>query len=1067
MKILQTNKRYTRIVHIGDIHIRLLKRHDEYKQVFNNFLKDIAQYPGQETCIVISGDIFHSKTDLQPECINIASYFLGGCAKLFPTIIIAGNHDATLSNKSRLDSISPIIDALNNPNLFYLKSTDLYGFGNILFNNMSVFDPTENYIRGENIPSIYRNQYEHIIALFHGAVDNATSDTGYTVKNPAIMPPLFDGHHLALLGDIHKMQDMQDYDPDNSKPCIRYCGSLIVQNHGEFLTGHGYTLWNLSDYSYTHHDIPNDYGYFTVDIVNGRLCTSLLDLPKKVRLRVKCLNSNMSDVKAIIADIKTKSEVIEIAHVRVEQEQAKTDVIPFCKDIILTDLTNVNYQDKLITEFLTKKLGISSSTKLDDILTINRSTNQLIKQDDFVRNLKWKPIRFEFDNMFTYGEGNVIDFTQMDGIYGIFGPNRSGKSSILSAFLFCLFDKFERGFKGLHVLNTQKSSFRCKLEFEIAEVRYFIERTGTITPGGNVKVDVYFWRIKDGVEEPLRGNARSNTNDIIRNYIGTYDDFILTTMAFQNAKNSTSFIDMGNTERKDLLVQFVGLNIFDKLHDAGGERAKELNVALKLHKAKNYQVELQQSQNALNHANTLFTECEVRVNDLKLQIAAVNEQITKETANLIKLDSSVPTDLGQLNSQHTAAVTALLQKREFITKTKASLLEVESNQSSVESKIGDIEKSNLVESHKIYKDLSRKIAAAKQKIESKKIEIRTKLDKVEKLKTHKFDPACKYCTENQFVKDAYQAKKELENDKKESDAMMEEMDTLKKKFAEYEWVDKLYETYTTLLVEQGKLKSVQSSLSEKIIISNNDVEKLDAAIKTAVRQIEIYHRNETTVQSNVKIQLYIDEFRNTLTKLDVEFRKANRALMEVSEKRGHFSTEIDKLTATIKEIAAMEYESECYQHYLTAIGRDGIPYQVICNAVPEIEKEVNSILSQVVDYTVQFETDGKNIVPYVVYEHGRWPIELTSGYERFIASIAIRVALANISNLPMANFLALDEGMGTLDKEHLAIMPTFFSILKHSYDFILIISHLDNIRDAVDKQIEILHDGTTSKVVFE
>jgi len=163
----------------------------------------------------------------------------------------------------------------------------------------------------------------------------------------------------------------------------------------------------------------------------------------------------------------------------------------------------------------------------------------------------------------------------------------------------------------------------------------------------------------------------------------------------------------------------------------------------------------------------------------------------------------------------------------------------------------------------------------------------------------------------------------------------------------------------------------------------------------------------------------------------------------------------------------LENESDSYQQYLIAVGRDGIPYQVICNAVPEIEQEVNSLLSQVVDFTIQFETDGKNIVPYVVYEYGRWPIELTSGYERFVASIAIRVALTNISNLPKTTGLFIDEGFGTLDPDNLASMHTLFSFLKNNFDFIWVISHLDALKDSVDKIIEISRDGNMSKVVFE
>jgi DNA repair exonuclease SbcCD ATPase subunit len=245
------------------------------------------------------------------------------------------------------------------------------------------------------------------------------------------------------------------------------------------------------------------------------------------------------------------------------------------------------------------------------------------------------------------------------------------------------------------------------------------------------------------------------------------------------------------------------------------------------------------------------------------------------------------------------------------------------------------------------------------------------------------------------------------------------------------------------------------------------VEKLDATLKNVIHQIELYHRNDVAVDNNSKIQSKISAYRNTLTRLDIDLQKQTRVMMEISGKRELFKNQIIKLQETIDDLTELEYEADSHQLYLSAVGRDGIPYQVICNAVPEIEKEVNSILSQVVDYTLQFETDGKNVVPYVVYEYGRWPIELTSGFERFVASVAIRVALTNISNLPKTTFLALDEGFGALDPEHLAAMYTLFSFLKSNYDFILVVSHLDALKDAVDKTIELRKEGNFSKVIFE
>lgn len=1065
--ILKTNiQKFTHIVHIADIHIRLNKRHDEYREVFANFYDEVRKSPNT-TVVALLGDIFHSKSDLSPECVQMASDLFNSVANLRPFIIVAGNHDATLSNKSRLDSLTPIVNALNHPNLYYLKNTGLYGFGNILFNNMCVFDDPERYILGKDIPAVYRNQYDTVVVLFHGAMCGAALDTGYSINDSSIMPPLFDWHDMALLGDIHKKQDMQEYNSNEHKPCIHYVGSMIQQNHGESLKGHGYSVWNIPSKTYTFHELKNDFGYFTIEVQKGKLTTDISDLPKKTRLRVKCFESIASEVKSVIADIKLKSQVVETAYVRMDQELDKKDVIPLCKDIVLTDLTNIDYQNRLITEFVTKRLQITDPQKLDDILNINRNTNLLIKKDEFSRNLKWKPIRFEWDNMFTYGEGNVIDFTKMDGTYGIFGPNKSGKSSILSALIFCLFDKFDRGFKGSHVLNVQKSSFKCKFEFEISGVRYFIERTGTTTRSGNVKVDVSFWKIVNGKEEELHGTARRNTNDIIRDYIGTYEDFILTAASFQTAKNNSSFIDMGNTERKDLLVQFIGINIFDRLHESAGERNKEITTLLKLHKDKNYQLEITQNQNALVYANSLFEEVNKEVNSLKKQITDVNNQIIKETEKLIKLDSDIPTNIEQLENRKTTAESTLAQKRKLIAENKDKILEFEKELEIIDSEIKKIEDSNFVESHKKYKELTEKINLLKQDIDLKKVKIKGKLEKVARLEKHEYDPNCKFCMNNAFVKDAIKAKKELNTDKKETDKILEDLDSARKKSNKYKWVEKSYEDYTKFLNKRGEVKDNCAILSKDIIISTNELERLNASYKSIIQQIELYHRNEISVETNTKVQSIISAYHNTLNKLDVEFQKNNSSLMEISGKKELFKNQIENLTKTIKEVSDLEYESELYQNYLNVVGRDGIPYQVICNTVPEIEQEVNSILSQVVDYTIQFETDGKNVIPYVVYEYGRWSIELTSGYERFVASVAIRVALTNVSNLPKTTGLFIDEGFGTLDADNLASMPTLFSMLKSNFDFIVVISHLDVLKDAVNKTIEINNENGCSKVVFE
>jgi len=75
--------------------------------------------------------------------------------------------------------------------------------------------------------------------------------------------------------------------------------------------------------------------------------------------------------------------------------------------------------------------------------------------------------------------------------------------------------------------------------------------------------------------------------------------------------------------------------------------------------------------------------------------------------------------------------------------------------------------------------------------------------------------------------------------------------------------------------------------------------------------------------------------------------------------------------------------------------------------------------------------------------------------EKFIASLAIRIALINVSALPRPNFIAIDEGWGSIDAEHISAVVNLFEYFKTKFDFSIIISHVDSMRDMVDNLIEV------------
>jgi DNA repair exonuclease SbcCD ATPase subunit len=258
------------------------------------------------------------------------------------------------------------------------------------------------------------------------------------------------------------------------------------------------------------------------------------------------------------------------------------------------------------------------------------------------------------------------------------------------------------------------------------------------------------------------------------------------------------------------------------------------------------------------------------------------------------------------------------------------------------------------------------------------------------------------------------------------------------------------ETNSTETILQEKRKNVlhQITATEEKIIKYYEQEK----------DITYNQQVETEIS---KTEVDLDDINN---ELDILTNQINNVFGEIKV----VDTNRRTILNNIKKVEDLEDKYEAYQYYLDAVKRDGVPYELITKALPTIEGEVNNILSQLVDFQMLFEMDGKNINNYIVYDDDNvWPLELSSGMERFISSLAIRVGLINVSNLPRSNFLAIDEGWGTMDSDNLNSVYSLFQYLKSQFQFTLIVSHIDSMRDAVDTLLEIKKENNFSNIIFD
>ena len=1022
------------IHHISDIQIRNLKRHREYEEVFMRLYEKVKENKDNAVAY-IGGDIAHSKTEMSPELVDQLSRLFKNLSDICPTIIIAGNHDCNLNNRSRMDVLTPIVENLNHPNLHYLKDTGVYKCADVQFVVWDVWDTKRDYIKAKDVDGDTK------IVLFHGTVDRCETDLGFRLPSDVKITQ-FKGYDMGLLGDIHKRQHL------NKEETISYCGSLVQQNHGEGLD-HGYLLWDVPKRKSTYIKVHNDYGYYTMDIDDGKV-PDVDDMPQKARLRVRVSNTDSVQLKKALSVIQTKYGIKEIA---VNRTDRLTERVRDGQLVDVGDITNPDYQYELIEDYLGRNHIVDDKTLLK-IKELNDDLNGNLPAEEISRNVFWKLKRFEWSNMFSYGEDNIVDFTKLNGIIGMFAPNASGKSALLDSLSFCLFDTSARAFKADRVLNNKKNSFSCKINFEINETDYYIERKGKKLRNGHVKVNVDFWMIDDNNDKvSLNGDQRRTTNANIRRVIGSYEDFVLTALSLQN--NSTVFIDKTQKERKDLLAQFMGMGVFDQLYTAANENVSDISAILRDFNKTDYDTDLAEIEKSDTQYKVVQKDLRSQKKTLTNRQKELSDQVFGLTKKLRPVDESIM-DIEKLEDDK---IEAEIQLDSIDTRLGAVVATTEENKSKISElkhRIQEYSDSNVNDKYHELSELEDREREIRVEIDKLKIEVRNKLDKIDKLGNLTWNDDCDDCMTNPFTLDAMETKEKLNEDKVRTEKVLSKLAGIEEKIenmgdihSEKIDFDRSIETLKNVEINQNKLESEEILLSER---KKNTLSQ----VSLQEEKIEKYHESKNDIVYNKQIEEEIESLRNSVDDLDYQVDTIDKKIQTIHGEIQINRTNKKNIIETMNKVENLETEYEAYNFYMDAVKRDGIPYELIEKALPTIEGEVNDILAQMVDFGIVLEMDGKNINTYLAYDDDNvWPLELSSGMERFISSLAMRVGLINVCNLPRANFLAIDEGFGNMDSDNLNSVYMLFQYLKSQFQFAFIVSHIESMRDTVDSLLEI------------
>jgi len=1027
-----------KIAHVSDIHIRKLRYHKEYKVVFEELYQSLRDE--KPDIIVNTGDTFHTKLDMSPEAIKMMSDLFVGLADIAPYHMILGNHDMNLKNSGRLDAISPIVDYLEHPNIHFHKYASVVEVADgIDLHVLSIVDP-ENWQK--DLPEDRVN-----IALYHGSVVGSVTDSGWMMTHGDISLDELEKYDYAMLGDIHKTDQKVD-----KEGRAKYPGSLVQQNHGES-NDKGYLIWNIEDkntWSTRHVGLTNPKPFITIELTQKGRMPRNISIPFGARLRLVSNNNLPLDVMKRAVDIakhRFKPETISFLN-RASGERGSVDALT---DGLRTEnLRDIDVQEELIDEYL---VGYEVEDKtLEKVYELNKRYNKVIEDnEDVSRNINWKLVDFEFDNLFNYGDSNKVNFEDLDGIIGIFGRNFSGKSSIVDGVLWTLFNstsKNER--KNLNVINQNKEDCRGKVRIQIGEKIYTVERAAkkyikrlkgeeTLEAKTELNFEVYD-PVMDTVES-LNGLTRTLTDANIRRQLGTLEDFSVSSLSSQHG--ALAFIDEGSTRRKEIIAKFLDLEQFERKFKLAKEDSVDLKGAIKRLEDRSFDEEIEAALVSLSDYRVSAEQNKATCSLLKNELAMLSE---KHVAIKNQIDN-IPAefiDIHKLLDEQQDKAHQVVDLANKIKKQTDSITSKSHAVKELKETLVLIDYEKLLSDQETIDALNTDINQIQQKLTSIN-------KKIKMLEDHEYDPNCNYCCENPFVKDANIAaatKEQHQNQLSQATLSLAALNAseVAQQIEHYQVMRDSVQTH------ENNIASLKLSREK-----NNTLKaKTQFALKTVTEQINEYEDNKDVIENLEKLIAEQKSITRSIKTKQSQIGTCEENVLETIKLVGTYEQKVENLREQKQEYQDLQREFAAYDLYMQCMHPNGIAYDVIKKKIPVINEEIAKVLANIVDFEVFFEATGNKFDIFIKHpKYEERPIEMASGAEKSLSAMAIRLALLGVSSLPTGDIFILDEPGTALDEDNMSGFIRILELIKVYFKNVLLISHLDSLKDCVDMQIVI------------
>lgn len=677
-----------------------------------------------------------------------------------------------------------------------------------------------------------------------------------------------------------------------------------------------------------------------------------------------------------------------------------------------------NYQIELMKELIKQK---GQDNLFDDIIKLDTAVENKMVSQEVTAFKKWYIKKIEFSNFLSYGENQVLDFDQCNGITVVESdpPNFGGKTVLtVDLLLFLFFNTTTKTSKAEEIFNrfSDKNKVSVRGDIMIDGEEYIIvrqiERKKAKSGEWNVKTELdFFKKLADGQLQNFTGEQRRETESFIKNSIGDIDDFLMTILT--TASNLEDLLEAKPTARGQVLSRFLGLEFLKKKEETGKELYSEFNKSMM---SNVYNTETLKSD--IEGLHTRIDGYEVENKELDVKILDAESRLTKGRDYKEGLISQKYNDIDHelliLNSTNLESEISVIKGK--INATKLQIKEVK-----------------IVEPKDFYHE--DKHDGIKEEIKTTNGELilaQNKVQEIEELvKKYGDGIQCEHCGIK--LMEAALTKKKID----ELSDWEKKVDHLSKQWKDLDYKEKSYTQLKKDFEQYEKSKLVKEKYE---LILEADGLKLD----NAEGKLKRYHQVQTKIEKNksveeqiIKANIRIDEIEREKTSHTSKI-SSNKTMIQNCER--DMKTKQDIITQIVSEFE----KEKIYKTYLEIFGKNGISKMIMKTMTPLINDELQRLLQDSAFFKLEVRINDKNEVEFMMIDNGTGVEKLMasgSGFERTIASLALRAVLSKVCSLPKPNIVVFDEVFGKVSNENLDMVGEFFTKIKDYFEKVFVITH--------------------------